>query len=145
MGKKTKDKKQYYKVGVYCTEEDLNCLELALTAEACGLIDITDISINGDRLTSREDVPKLESDIKKVSVNYSEESLKLILNKLFGFRDGWYETEIVPLQRNRFGGQIIENKKRYMGWERQDRDWVDSRMCSDEMRTAVIFGKNEEM
>lgn len=144
MGNKTKDKKQYYKVGVYCTEEDLNCLELALTAEACGLININDIIVNGVRLNSHEDVPKA-TDINKVVVNYSEDSLKLILNKLFGFRDGWHETEIVPMQRNRFGGQIIQNKKRYMGWERQDRDWVDSRMCSDEMRTAVIFGNNEEM
>ena len=76
----------------------------------------------------------------KTTVNYTEEKLQTVLKELFGFQDGWYDVEVIQTQRTRFDGKIVNDVKRYVGWERSDSDWVGSRMCSDNMKTLVVFG-----
>ena len=118
------DSNPNFKVGVFCTEYDLHHDSLIEIAKLAGILENDDVQVVDGKTT----------------VNYTEEKLQTVLKELFGFQDGWYDVEVIPTQRTRFDGKIINDVKRYVGWERSDSDWVGSRMCSDNMKTLVVFG-----
>lgn len=140
--KKTKGKQNDYiqhRVGVYCTESDLKDETVVFLAVQCGILtpndyDIVD-AVVGDKRPEKKIVVK----------EYSEKAIQAILKNLFGFRDGWYEVEVVEKQRTRFGNKVVYNEKRYTGLEREDKDWTSSSMCSDEMKSCLVFGSRGEV
>lgn len=139
--KKTKGKQSDYiqhRVGVYATESDLKDDTVVFLAVQCGILTPNDYDI--------VDVGTDEKPEKKIVVkDYSEKAIQAILKNLFGFRDGWYEVEVVEKQRTRFGNKIVYNEKRYTGLEREDKDWTSSSMCSDEMKSCLVFGSRGEV
>lgn len=136
-GNKAQDYIQH-RVGVYCTESDLKDETVIFLAVQCGILTPNDYDI----VTGGTD----EKPTKNIVVKeYSEKAIQAILKNLFGFRDGWYEVEVVEKQRTRFGNKLVCNEKRYTGLEREDRDWVKSSMCSDAMKTATLFGSHGEI
>lgn len=143
--KKTKGKQNDYiqhRVGVFATESDLKNSDVAFLAVQCGLIKPENYMIVDKEVGEGDD----KKTVKEIVVtNYTEESIQAILKNLFGFRDGWYEVEVVEKQKTLLTGQIVLNEKRYTGLEREDKAWVSSRMCSDQMKTAVLFGSHGEI
>lgn len=108
-------------VGVFCTEHDIQDKTVVEIALRCGIISECDIDSDG-------------------IIHYSEESLKKVLHFLFGFYKGFYEVEVIENQRTRIGNLAVKNMKRYVGTERQDKDWVESAMCSQQTREIVKWG-----
>ena len=108
-------------VGVFCTEKDLQ--DPFIIKVALGLNIITKDEIKSDN-----------------TVEYTDEQLKKILWGLFGFNNGHYEKQVFEKQRTFFGNKLVENCIRYTGVERQDKDWVESSMCSQQTREIVKFG-----
>lgn len=136
--KKVKEEVIQHRVGVYCTESDLKDDTVAFLAIQCGLIREEDYTV-----VEKEVDNKI---IKEFVVSrYTEEAIQAILKNLFGFRDGWYEVEVIDKQKSRLTNKLVTNEKRYTGLEREDKEWVNSRMCSDEMKTAVMFGSYGEI
>ena len=71
----------------------------------------------------------------------SPEQLSLILENYFGFESGGYEEHLVEgSQVNKIGGGRVENVKRYTGWERLDKEWVDTGLASREAYELCKYG-----
>lgn len=78
--------------------------------------------------------------------SYTEEELCKVLEQFFGFDGGIYTFEVLPFQKTKLGNEVVENKKRYFGTERSDKDWVNLKMvesgiCSREMYEMVTYGE----
>lgn len=78
--------------------------------------------------------------------DYTHDELCMLLEKFFGFQGGFYEVEILPLQKPRFSKEVVENKRRFFGTERSDKDWVkielvEAGLCSREMYEMVTYGE----
>ena len=72
----------------------------------------------------------------------SPEQLSLILENYFGFESGGYEEHLVEgSQVNKIGGGRVENIKRYTGWERLDKEWVDTGLASREAYELCKYGE----
>ena len=72
----------------------------------------------------------------------SPEQLSLILENYFGFEGGAYEEHLVEgSQVNKIGGGRVENVKRYTGWERLDKEWVDTGLASREAYELCKYGE----
>ena len=72
----------------------------------------------------------------------SPEQLSLILENYFGFSCGEYEEHLVEgSQVNKIGGGRVENVKRYTGWERLDKEWVDTGLASREAYELCKYGE----
>ena len=72
----------------------------------------------------------------------SPEQLSLILENYFGFESGGYEEHLVEgSQVNKLGGDRVENVKRYTGWERLDKEWVDTGLASREAYELCKYGE----
>ena len=72
----------------------------------------------------------------------SPEQLSLILENYFGFESGGYEEHLVEgSQVNKIGGGRVENVKRYTGWERLDKEWVDTGLASREAYELCKYGE----
>ena len=72
----------------------------------------------------------------------SPEQLSLILENYFGFENGEYEEHLVEgSQVNKIGGGRVENVKRYTGWERLDKEWVDTGLASREAYELCKYGE----
>ena len=72
----------------------------------------------------------------------SPEQLSLILENYFGFESGGYEEHPVEgSQVNKIGGGRVENVKRYTGWERLDKEWVDTGLASREAYELCKYGE----
>ena len=72
----------------------------------------------------------------------SPEQLSLILENYFGFESGGYEERLVEgSQVNKIGGGRVENVKRYTGWERLDKEWVDTGLASREAYELCKYGE----
>lgn len=72
----------------------------------------------------------------------SPEQLSLILENYFGFENGAYEEHLVEgSQVNKIGGGRVENVKRYTGWERLDKEWVDTGLASREAYELCKYGE----
>ena len=68
--------------------------------------------------------------------------LSLILENYFGFESGGYEEHLVEgSQVNKIGGGRVENVKRYTGWERLDKEWVDTGLASREAYELCKYGE----
>lgn len=108
-------------IGVFCTDSDLQDSTVIMLATKLGIISKEDIKEDG-------------------SVDYTEEQTQDVLKILFGFYKGYYEKEFMSVQRTRIGNKTVKDSYRYIGTERQDKDWVESSMCSQETREIVKWG-----
>lgn len=113
--------KSKYQIGVFCTEADLQHPILINTAKEAGIIP--------------------ESAIVGSRVNYTDELISTVLEKLFGFNRGNYESSVVPKQRTRFTNEIVKDNIRYVGVERQDKDWIECGMASQQVIEVVKYGE----
>lgn len=110
-----------YQIGVYVTEDDLQHPVMHK------------VLLKGNFIS--------EKDIVNGRINYNEKLLTSVLKKCFGFKDGIYEMEEISRQTNRIGGNIVKNKIRYVGIERQDKSWVESPMASQEVKEIYKWGE----
>ena len=77
----------------------------------------------------------------QLEVSLTNEQLSLILENYFGFESGGYEEHLVEgSQVNKIGGRV-ENVKRYTGWERLDKEWVDTGLASREAYELCKYGE----
>lgn len=109
-------------VGVYCTESDLQDPTVIKIAKALKIVP-EDFGADAEGLYS-----------------FEEDQLQKILYFLFGFKGGWYEKELVETQRTRIGNKLVKDSYRYVGVERQDKEWVESSMCSEQTKEIVKWG-----
>ena len=78
----------------------------------------------------------------QLEVSLTNEQLSLILESYFGFENGAYEEHLVEgSQVNKLGGDRDENVKRYTGWERLDKEWVDTGLASREAYELCKYGE----
>ena len=78
----------------------------------------------------------------QLEVSLTNEQLSLILENYFGFESGGYEEHLVEgSQVNKIGGGRVENVKRYTGWERLDKEWVDTGLASREAYELCKYGE----
>ena len=78
----------------------------------------------------------------QLEVSLTNEQLSLILESYFGFENGEYEEHLVEgSQVNKIGGGRVENVKRYTGWERLDKEWVDTGLASREAYELCKYGE----
>ena len=78
----------------------------------------------------------------QIDIEISPEQLSLILENYFGFENGEYEEHLVEgSQVNKLGGDRVENVKRYTGWERLDKEWVDTGLASREAYELCKYGE----
>ena len=78
----------------------------------------------------------------QLEISISPEQLSLILESYFGFENGEYEEHLVEgSQVNKIGGGRVENVKRYTGWERLDKEWVDTGLASREAYELCKYGE----
>jgi len=108
-------------IGVFCTDADLKHPKLIEVLLRTGLIKQEDLKPDG--------TPEL-----------SEEKLQIILHHIFGFNKGWYEKELIHSQKTFLTGETVTDSYRYVGTERQDKDWLDNVLCSQETREIVKWG-----
>ena len=77
----------------------------------------------------------------QLDIEISPEQLSLILENYFGFECGEYEEHLIDgSQVNKIGGGRVENVKRYTGWERLDKEWVDTGLASREAYELCKYG-----
>ena len=77
----------------------------------------------------------------QIDIEISPEQLSLILENYFGFENGAYEEHLVEgSQVNKIGGDRVDNVKRYTGWERLDKEWVDTGLASREAYELCKYG-----
>ena len=78
----------------------------------------------------------------QLEVSLTNEQLSLILESYFGFENGAYEEHLVEgSQVSKIGGGRVENIKRYTGWERLDKEWVDTGLASREAYELCKYGE----
>ena len=78
----------------------------------------------------------------QIDIEISPEQLSLILENYFGFENGAYEEHLIEgSQVNKIGGGRVENVKRYTGWERLDKEWVDTGLASREAYELCKYGE----
>ena len=77
----------------------------------------------------------------QLDIELTNEQLAYILENYFGFEHGEYEEHLVEgSQVNKIGGRV-ENVKRYTGWERLDKEWVDTGLASREAYELCKYGE----
>ena len=78
----------------------------------------------------------------QIDIEISPEQLSVILENYFGFSCGEYEEHLIDgSQVNKIGGGRVENVKRYTGWERLDKEWVDTGLASREAYELCKYGE----
>ena len=78
----------------------------------------------------------------QIDIELANEQLAYILENYFGFENGEYEEHLVEgSQVNKLGGDRVENVKRYTGWERLDKEWVDTGLASREAYELCKYGE----
>ena len=78
----------------------------------------------------------------QIDIELTNEQLAYILENYFGFSCGEYEEHLVEgSQVNKIGGGRVENIKRYTGWERLDKEWVDTGLASREAYELCKYGE----
>ena len=116
-------------VAVYATELDIKhptILRLAYNAN----------------IVTKEQVQQMLQVENQIDIEISPEQLSLILESYFGFENGAYEEHLVEgSQVNKIGGGRVENVKRYTGWERLDKEWVDTGLASREAYELCKYGE----
>ena len=116
-------------VAVYATELDVKhptILRLAYNAN----------------IVTKEQFQQILQVENQLEISISPEQLSLILENYFGFEHGEYEEHLVEgSQVNKIGGGRVENVKRYTGWERLDKEWVDTGLASREAYELCKYGE----
>ena len=124
-----KNKTRRNVVAVYATELDVNhptILRLAYNAN----------------IVTKEQFQQILQVENQLEVSLTNEQLSLILENYFGFEHGTYEEHLVEgSQVNKIGGGRVENVKRYTGWERLDKEWVDTGLASREAYELCKYGE----
>ena len=123
-----KNKTRKAVVAVYATELDVKhptILRLAYNAN----------------IVTKEQFQQILKVENQIDIEISPEQLSLILENYFGFESGGYEEHLVEgSQVNKIGGGRVENVKRYTGWERLDKEWVDTGLASREAYELCKYG-----
>ena len=116
-------------VAVYATEWDIKhptILRLAYNAN----------------IVTKEQFQQILKVDNQIDIEISPEQLSIILENYFGFSYGEYEEHLVEgSQVNKIGGGRVENVKRYTGWERLDKEWVDTGLASREAYELCKYGE----
>ena len=124
-----KNKTRRNVVAVYATEMDVKnptILRLAYNAN----------------LVTKEQFQQILQVENQLEISISPEQLSLILENYFGFEHGEYEEHLIEgSQVNKIGGGRVENVKRYTGWERLDKEWVDTGLASREAYELCKYGE----
>ena len=124
-----KNKTRKAVVAVYATELDVKhptILRLAYNAN----------------IVTKEQFQQILKVDNQIDIEISPEQLSLILENYFGFESGGYEEHLVEgSQVNKIGGGRVENVKRYTGWERLDKEWVDTGLASREAYELCKYGE----
>ena len=124
-----KNKTRRNVVAVYATEWDVKhptILRLAYNAN----------------IVTKEQFQQILKVDNQLEVSLTNEQLSLILENYFGFESGGYEEHLVEgSQVNKIGGGRVENVKRYTGWERLDKEWVDTGLASREAYELCKYGE----
>ena len=124
-----KNKTRKAVVAVYATEMDVKnptILRLAYNAN----------------IVTKEQFQQILKVENQLEVSLTNEQLSLILESYFGFENGAYEEHLVEgSQVNKIGGGRVENVKRYTGWERLDKEWVDTGLASREAYELCKYGE----
>ena len=124
-----KNKTRKAVVAVYATELDVKhptILRLAYNAN----------------IVTKEQFQQILKVDNQIEVSLTNEQLSLILENYFGFESGGYEEHLVEgSQVNKIGGGRVENVKRYTGWERLDKEWVDTGLASREAYELCKYGE----
>ena len=124
-----KNKTRKAVVAVYATEWDIKhptILRLAYNAN----------------IVTKEQFQQILKVDNQIDIEISPEQLSLILENYFGFESGGYEEHLVEgSQVNKIGGGRVENVKRYTGWERLDKEWVDTGLASREAYELCKYGE----
>ena len=124
-----KNKTRRNVVAVYATELDVKhptILRLAYNAN----------------IVTKEQFQQMLQVENQLEVSLTNEQLSLILESYFGFENGAYEEHLVEgSQVNKIGGGRVENVKRYTGWERLDKEWVDTGLASREAYELCKYGE----
>ena len=99
------------------------------------------LAYNANIVTKKQFQQILKVD-NQIDIEISPEQLSLILENYFGFESGGYEEHLVEgSQVNKIGGGRVENVKRYTGWERLDKEWVDTGLASREAYELCKYGE----
>ena len=124
-----KNKTRKAVVAVYATEWDVKhptILRLAYNAN----------------IVTKEQFQQILKVDNQIDIEITPEQLSLILENYFGFENGEYEEHLVEgSQVNKIGGGRVENVKRYTGWERLDKEWVDTGLASREAYELCKYGE----
>ena len=124
-----KNKTRRNVVAVYATEWDIKhptILRLAYNAN----------------IVTKEQFQQILKVDNQIDIELTNEQLSLILENYFGFESGGYEEHLVEgSQVNKIGGGRVENVKRYTGWERLDKEWVDTGLASREAYELCKYGE----
>ena len=124
-----KNKTRKAVVAVYATELDIKhptILRLAYNAN----------------IVTKEQFQQILKVDNQIDIEISPEQLSLILENYFGFENGAYEEHLVEgSQVNKIGGDRVDNVKRYTGWERLDKEWVDTGLASREAYELCKYGE----
>ena len=124
-----KNKTRKAVVAVYATELDVKhptILRLAYNAN----------------IVTKEQFQQILQVENQLDIEITPEQLSLILENYFGFESGGYEEHLVEgSQVNKIGGGRVENIKRYTGWERLDKEWVDTGLASREAYELCKYGE----
>ena len=124
-----KNKTRRNVVAVYATELDVKhptILRLAYNAN----------------IVTKEQFQQILKVDNQIDIEISPEQLSLILENYFGFENGAYEEHLVEgSQVNKIGGGRVDNVKRYTGWERLDKEWVDTGLASREAYELCKYGE----
>ena len=124
-----KNKTRRNVVAVYATELDVKhptILRLAYNAN----------------IVTKEQFQQILKVDNQIDIELTNEQLSLILENYFGFESGGYEEHLVEgSQVNKIGGGRVENIKRYTGWERLDKEWVDTGLASREAYELCKYGE----
>ena len=124
-----KNKTRKAVVAVYATEMDVKhpaILRLAYNAN----------------IIPKEQFQQMLQVENQLEVSLTNEQLSLILENYFGFEHGEYEEHLIEgSQVNKIGGGRVENIKRYTGWERLDKEWVDTGLASREAYELCKYGE----
>ena len=124
-----KNKTRKAVVAVYATEWDVKHLTILRLAYNANIV-------------TKEQFQQILQVENQLEISISPEQLSLILENYFGFEHGEYEEHLVEgSQVNKIGGGRVENVKRYTGWERLDKEWVDTGLASREAYELCKYGE----
>ena len=116
-------------VAVYATEWDIKHPTILRMAYVSNII-------------QQEQFQKILQVDNQIDIELTNEQLAYILENYFGFSCGEYEEHLVEgSQVNKIGGGRVENIKRYTGWERLDKEWVDTGLASREAYELCKYGE----